>query len=192
MYVIGGRTGQHQPIGSVECLDNKDMWRRMYGMPSALSASSAIHIGGNIYIFGGQCYDPKINQYQETRVNTGLCYNIATQTWTNLTSLPKPAAGLSTLLLRIAIYVVDVQNKQCMYHSGKCSGILSGPKESMDGGQAVVWQDRILVLSWDSAHRVLIVEEYNPAKDQWLISRTMKPAVSKDVRCLRAVFVMRL
>ena len=189
VYVIGG-TSSYQDIGSLECLDNADMWRLMYGMPLALSACSAIHVEENIIIWGGQYYNRQ--SLRTTSVNIALCYNIATQTWTKMPSLPKPGAGLSSLVWGNTIYVVDAENKQCMsYSSGKWK-TLPGSRESVIGGKAVIWQNRILLLSWDIEYNVLRLEEYNPVTGRWLMSRTVNPAVSKRLKKLRSVFVMRL
>ncbi len=191
VYVIGGRPDTDCSMASMECLDNTDVWRLMHGMPSARSACSAVHFGGCIIIWGGQRHQPP---HWSHYYKTGLCYNIATETWTNLPALPNLHFGVrvSSLVLRNTAYFMDTEYKHCMSYSDGQWQTRSGPKESMSGGKAVVWQDRILLLSWNDECKVLRVEEYNPAKDQWLISRTVKPTVSKDLRCLRSVFVMRV
>ena len=56
----------------------------------------------------------------------------------------------------------------------------------------VIWQGRNFLLSWWKQCKVLQVEEYDPAKDRWIISNLFEQDLSQETLGLRAVFVIPL
>ncbi len=110
LYVLGGRTGPIDHIADVECLDSSQKWRLMYSMPIKVSCCSAVHISGKILICGGQSSWPVngTGQRENFRSLRILCYNIATQTWPHVASLPFAGDDdLASLVLGNTMYVVD-------------------------------------------------------------------------------------
>ncbi len=197
LYVIGGSTAPQRSTADVESFTVNGCSLCPYwpDMPIALPVCSAIHISGTILVCGLRYFDTESNVSHKGKtvpcnnIVSVLSYTIRNKTWAELSYLQYTGSRLSSLVWGNTLYVVDAEERHCMSYRRGVWKVHSAPTESVSGGQAMVWQHKIYLLS--CLRNVVRMEEYDPAKDNWSISNTLNQSPPQGIQSLHFAFVMR-
>lgn len=105
LFVVGGRWHGAGNVAALEVYDPQtDTWEALANMPSARGGLTAGAIDERIYVGGGE--DPWARRGSGCTYNTLEAYNIATNQWSRLNSLPTGRHGLTSAVVNGDWYVI--------------------------------------------------------------------------------------
>ena len=108
IYAIGGGPiATNGPLSSVEELDTTTgIWAAKAPMPIPRTLASAAALGGTIYVVGGAVSPGGCIDWVCKGSDAVEAYQVASNTWTTLTSLPRRKIGPAAVALGNAIYAL--------------------------------------------------------------------------------------
>lgn len=100
LYVIGGYGADGQPLSSVERYDPyANEWSKMFPMNSNRASASAICVGNNIFVFGGE-------YAMWSYYRTAEVFNILTDEWKSIKDMSASRAFMGISYMEHKIYLV--------------------------------------------------------------------------------------
>lgn len=173
LYVIGGRTFGTGNI--TECYDiNADSWSTLAPMPTARAAAAAAVVGNAIYVMGGRTASAPGGGGELATVER---YDIATDTWSTVASLPSARSDFTAIAHGGKIYVfggfapgfvviadVDVYNPTKDNWSTAPTDMPT-PRASLMVGK--VGNNAYVIGGRDGSGLTGVNEVYNITKDTW-------------------------
>jgi len=111
MYAFGGEnTGNGNLSDVVDCYDPEtNSWASLHRMPWCLTSQGCVAVQHRIYAVGGR-FSPY--QYKYRAVDTLLCYDTHTDTWTELQPMPTPRFRPAVCVHGGRIYVMGGMNRR--------------------------------------------------------------------------------
>lgn len=205
LYVFGGLALAWKPIGMVMEYDPaSDRWTRKKDMPAYHHHFALAEAGGKVYMFGGYRL-PDSGQPTWVPVSNAWEYDPVGDSWKPLAALPSARGSANALNVGGKIHLVGgatlpANNKEPWLHPSR--NVSVGTHEVYDpatnswskradmptprnhaaagvvDGRIVVAGGRTGSVFIPNAFNVDLVEEYNPATDQWVLRAPMPTARS--------------
>lgn len=200
LYVFGGLALAWKPIGMVMEYDSAaDRWTRKRDMPAYHHHFALAELGGKIYMLGGFQL-PERGKPTWVPVNNAWEYDPANDTWKALAALPSARGSANALAVNGRVHLIGgaalpAGTKEEWLHPSR--NVSVGTHEVYDPASnswakradmptprnhaaAGVLDGRIYVAGGrtgsvfiPNAFNVDLVEEYNPATDQWVLRAPM-------------------
>ena len=199
MYVFGGAV-QRKPGGPTQYpIDNAweydpaaDAWRALAPMPIRRMAAAAVEVGGKIYVIGGACpwpgleNEPLGGESPHRIVDANHMYDPAANTWQPRQTLPTPRTHMYAGAVNGKIYLIGGRVGSMQVVTGSTTDLVEEYDTAADrwgavklrmptprdGGTVGVYQGKIYVAGGqaitainNSVSRAL--EAYDPATNTW-------------------------
>ena len=121
IYIIGGAIGNGF-VGNNEVYDPlSNTWETKTSMPTPRSDLSASVVNDKMYLVGGVKYSSAAPYFSETSITE--VYNIAADTWSTGTPLPRAVSGYSSAVVDEKIYVLGGSIKSTSLGNAQATAI---------------------------------------------------------------------